>query len=521
MKNLLKFIITVLFFLTTNLQAQTDCRLLKPGKIVTTNAIYNSQNNQQYVMSIVDTEAENTADSIEVYCHPNWTSAQIGTITKSVYDSKGNIYVAASSLYNADSEVSNYRYGDIGGGENDLKAAGAIYRLDAYTGEADVFTTLPQQRAAVDIVIFITFSATRQTGPGIADITYNYKHQQLIAANNEDGKIYQINKWGNVIDSFDPGLADDGAIGFAPINERITAIETTQNRIYYAVWHKKTSYIASVKIRKDGTIDKHSARIEIVLSKVDKIDFPKYPITNISFISDDIISVTQSELLNEATKSSKNIPSLMFKHNYWQWNYIGSLKGSTDQTEIISKSSISTPNVTFSNDYTQRDCWGFSNYSYYENSTHPSSICYIGLDALDNNYVITTNLDELSLNKSQPIANFQQNRIPGLYGKVKSIQVVDEDKLSTYSNCNKKLKALNEPVGFRIYPNPCQSYFYIRNHSEKEIEYVKIYDTTGKLIKEMEAPFYNKNMVDEMPGVYIVSIKTKTKLNTVKLFVAE
>jgi len=535
----------VLYISTVNLKAQSNCKLLKPGKIVITNAIYSSQSNQQYVISIVDTEAENITDSVEVYCHPSWTSTQIGTITKSVYDDEGNIYVAASSLYNIDSELSSYRYGDIGGGENDLNAAGAIYKLNAYTGEAEVFASLPQQRTTVDPVIFITFSASRETGPGLADISYNYKHQQIIAANNEDGKIYQLSRSGKLLDTFDPGLADDGDVGFAPLNERITAIETTRKRIYYAVWDSTTSYIASVRINRYGDINKNSIRVEIILSDIDEVEFPKYPITNINFIDEDIIAITQSEMLNKVTKSSLSIPTLIFEEDYYrQWEYIGSLNGSTDKTNITSISSISIPDITLDDNYWEWDYtsllnntsyqtntyqynyWGyfleFLNSSVYQpNEIHEPSICYIGLDNLDNNYIITTNLDELTSSKSKPFSNFEQSYIPNLLGKIQSMQVVSSDKFKTASKCNENLKILNEQSDFSIYPNPCQNYFYLKNPSQKEIEFIKVYDTTGKLVKKIETKFYNKNVINKIPGVYIVSIKTKTKFNTIKLLVAE
>jgi len=245
----LSIIITSIFSLHGQTDETTNLTLLQKDNIIITNNINTtSAPIDQSVVSIVDTESG--SNPISVYSHPEWNSRQIGNLTKSIYDEEGNIYVAASSMYTSESKLNSWRYGDIGGGADDLNAAGSIYRLDAYTGEASVLTSLPQQRAALCPIIFITFSAMRLTGPGIADIAYDYENKQILAANYEDGKIYRTDKSGN-----DPGLADNDSVGFAPEAERITAIATKGNKVYYAVSTDTSSWVASYKIKNNQTVN--------------------------------------------------------------------------------------------------------------------------------------------------------------------------------------------------------------------------------------------------------------------------
>ena len=145
-------------------QTQTNCKLLQPGKIIAQNNITKfSPPENQFVLSLLETNLPNTSSNIHIYNHPQWTSEQIGNTTKAVYDEEGNMYVAASSLYISDSRLDSWRYGEIGGGADDLNAAGTIYKLDAYTGAPEVLYSVPQQQRANVPIIFITFSAMRLT----------------------------------------------------------------------------------------------------------------------------------------------------------------------------------------------------------------------------------------------------------------------------------------------------------------------------------------------------------------------
>jgi hypothetical protein len=56
-------------------------------------------------------------------------------------------------------------------------------------------------------------------------------------SNFEDGKIYHLNAAGTVVGTFDPFAADNGAAGFAPLGERVWAVQVYNTReLYFSVW---------------------------------------------------------------------------------------------------------------------------------------------------------------------------------------------------------------------------------------------------------------------------------------------
>ncbi len=158
--------------------------------------------------------------SVGDYHHPSWVVDSIGNVFGLTIDRDGNVYAAASANYPSEFfklGQAILRYGDIGGGANDLSAAGTIYKIDRLTGQANVFTVLPQQAFTFNHTPCYSLTGippvTRTTGPALGNIVYDEIHHQMFAANWEDGRIYRIAMNGSIIDWFDPFTLDNNLPG--------------------------------------------------------------------------------------------------------------------------------------------------------------------------------------------------------------------------------------------------------------------------------------------------------------------
>ena len=83
---------------------------------------------------------------------------------------------------------------DLGGGP------GSIYKVDGQTGAVSLFATLLDN-----------------SGPGVGDIAFDKASRQFFASDLDRGLIYRLGNGGEIIDSFDHGLAGRPAKGLAPV----------------------------------------------------------------------------------------------------------------------------------------------------------------------------------------------------------------------------------------------------------------------------------------------------------------
>ena len=206
--------------------------LLGPGIAFVTCGVFEAiPQNERYAAGLIDIRSISTGATRPqvippMYHHPSWKIDSIGNTYGVDYDTLGNMYLTASSHYGAgfgwQGDKSIIRYGDIGGGKEDLNAAGTVYKLDGVTGQASVFAVLPQ----------LSFSFTqnscegpenevRNTGVALGNIVYDKIRHQFFVSNLEDGKIYRIADDGSIIENFDPQTlsgfaADDNQPGPAP-----------------------------------------------------------------------------------------------------------------------------------------------------------------------------------------------------------------------------------------------------------------------------------------------------------------
>lgn len=85
---------------------------------------------------------------------------------------------------------------DLGGGP------GSIYKVDGQNGAVSLFATLPDNG-----------------GPGIGDIVFDKASRQFFASDLDKGLIYRLGESGEMIDSFDHGVAGRPAKGLAPVSD--------------------------------------------------------------------------------------------------------------------------------------------------------------------------------------------------------------------------------------------------------------------------------------------------------------
>lgn len=160
--------------------------------------------------------------STPMYHHPEWDVNFIGNVYGITMDDCGYTYIAASANYGGAyfGQDAVIRYGDIGGGPEDLNAAGTVYQLDKTDGQPSVWAVLPQQAAPLtNVPCEGGASVDRNTGPGLGNLTYNRLNKTFYVSNFEDGRIYRLNNNGDILDSYDPGMYDDGIAGVSLITD--------------------------------------------------------------------------------------------------------------------------------------------------------------------------------------------------------------------------------------------------------------------------------------------------------------
>ncbi len=179
----------------------------------------------------------------DVHTSHQWDVGSIGNVYGLAIDKNRNIFATASATYGTgyfgglnqpgDAVNAIVGFGEIGAGTstelgnttdgdtpvtNSTAAAGTIYKIDSATGETSVFARLPQQafsysNSACEIVDTTIPDLNRNTGPALGNIAYDPVHDQFFVSNFEDGRIYRLDSSGNILNSFDPFTADNGAPG--------------------------------------------------------------------------------------------------------------------------------------------------------------------------------------------------------------------------------------------------------------------------------------------------------------------
>ncbi|WP_411970689.1 hypothetical protein [Mesorhizobium sp. CA14] len=238
------------------------------------------------------------------------TAGQIGEVFGLTYDDgvrdgvpsgAPNLYAAATSLHgieivtpdaDSDGRPERQRRGAAGAtfmdgqfGTENGGGPGTIWKIDGITGAVSKFADIDTN-----------------SGPGIGNLAFDPTHREFFASDLDTGLIHRIDIEGNLIDSFDHGVAgrpvhglapvaDDGAVmdiqaaafdsehpetwGYTQDARRVWAVAYHGGRLYYSVGEK--AEIWSVGIASDGSFA-GDPRWELTV-RADK----DYAVTDIAF----------------------------------------------------------------------------------------------------------------------------------------------------------------------------------------------------------------------------------------------
>jgi hypothetical protein len=219
------------------------------------------------------------------YSQPLWDQANLGKIFGITLDSYGNIYVAATTVYGAN------------------PAPNKIRRIDAESGAITDLATLPNN------------------GPAFGNLNYDCVSETIYVSNHEDGRIYQVDMSGEIVSTYHHGTGDvtlgmpndpgepDGL--FAPLGDRVWAVQSHFGRLYYSVWveHSQTvnpnrdNEIWSVAYTDDnGVPDPATAQKEFDVPKNDGT--LSIPVSDLGFAHDGWMLIAQRTMYGDSSTSA-------------------------------------------------------------------------------------------------------------------------------------------------------------------------------------------------------------------------
>ena len=230
-----------------------------------------------------------------LYHQASWTLDNLGKIFGLTLDSDGNIYVAATTCYGANSNPN------------------VIKKIHGTTGEISVFATLPN------------------SGPAFGNLNYDCVSETIYVSNFEDGRIYQLDMTGTVVSTFhhatmsvtngppaDPGEPNGQ---FWPVGDRPWAVQSNAGRLYYSLWVEDQGQVNGSRdnevwsvgyVDDTGLIDPTTAKMEFSLPTVNGSN--SMPVSDISFAQTGWMLVAQRTMSGDMSTSAHQ--STTFEYDY-------------------------------------------------------------------------------------------------------------------------------------------------------------------------------------------------------------
>ncbi len=219
------------------------------------------------------------------YSQPLWDQNNLGKIFGITLDSYGNIYVAATTVYGSNPTPNKIR------------------RIDAESGAITDFATLPN------------------SGPAFGNLNYDCVSETIYVSNHEDGRVYQVDMNGEVVSTYHhatgdvtlglPADAGEPNGAFAPLGERVWAVQSHFGRLYYSVWveHSQTvnpnrdNEIWSVAYVDDGGVpDPTTAQKEFDVPTNDGT--LSIPVSDLGFAHDGWMLIAQRTMYGDSSTSA-------------------------------------------------------------------------------------------------------------------------------------------------------------------------------------------------------------------------
>lgn len=239
-----------------------------------------------YSLTIVDISGDPPPPNMNylapLYHRPEWTlTGQLGKNFGLTLDSEGNIYLAATTVWGANS------------------TPGQIKKIDAITGAISVFAELPNN------------------GPAFGNINYDCVSETFYVSNHEDGRIYQIDTDGDIVSTYkhatgnvtmgpanDPGEPNGQ---FVPVNERPWAVQSHAGRLYYSIWGGPGA-VWSVAYQSDnGVPDPSTAKMEFQTPG-------SQPVSDLSFAHSGWMLIAQRTMSGDMSTGAHQ--STTFEYDY-------------------------------------------------------------------------------------------------------------------------------------------------------------------------------------------------------------
>ncbi len=160
-----------------------------------------------------------------------WNSINLGQVFGITLDDDNppSIYVTCTTTFGSDNPAyQNANTFPLSAPPFGPGGSGAVYRLDGTSGAISVLATLPN------------------TGPGLGQVCFDRTVSAFYVSNFEDGRIYRLSSAGACLSTFDhisdtvgtcgPEAGDPA--GFVPFRERVWAVKTFGDRLYYGLWNE-------------------------------------------------------------------------------------------------------------------------------------------------------------------------------------------------------------------------------------------------------------------------------------------
>ena len=244
-----------------------------------------------------------------------WQLDTLGTVFGLTLDDTGNIYACASSAYNGDAV-----------GQLSTSTPGSIYKIDYQTGFVSVFANLPNSPDPA------WSSSPSEANPCLGNITYDPVHNKLFVTDMEDGKIYRLDMNGTISGTYDPFGADNGLPGWAPLGERIWAVQWhTDNKLYFSRWNSGLHEVWAMQL--DGSGNFVPASEVLVITVPLSANFLSYPISDITFTKQGHLLLAERQMYSDSYVSAHAARMLEYTCDLNTWylspgvfsigNYVG------------------------------------------------------------------------------------------------------------------------------------------------------------------------------------------------------
>ncbi|MEZ4452308.1 MAG: hypothetical protein R3B09_22770 [Nannocystaceae bacterium] len=243
-----------------------------------------------------------------IYHNAAWQQGALGRIFGLTLDSDGNIYVAPTTVYGANSQ-----------------GPGTIKRIDGVTGAVSDFATIPNN------------------GPALGNINYDCVSETIYASNHEDGRIYQLDMNGQIVSTYrhsdknvtigppnDPGEPDGQ---FIPLGARVWAVQSHAGRLYYSVWKEDTGRKSETESNEiwsvgyadeEGIPDPATAKLEFLAPPYLGQNYSN-PVSDLSFAATGWMLINQRTMINDNQSLAHQSTTYEYQYNMGTWE----LKGTT------------------------------------------------------------------------------------------------------------------------------------------------------------------------------------------------